>query len=394
MSERSPSPGAPIPAARQRPGAPPADPRVGEIAEELRQLAEAFGLTLELARSVVDGELSLEEAVEHTEAAAVARRAAAPSRSPEPALRPPAAAHAVVSPPPPAPEPRAVSPPPAPAPEPRRVSPPPAPAAAGRVPPAAAEPGPGRHADELSQLVEIYGLPVHLGKMVVDRRLTLEAALQQQKRNLERRRRELARENAARRRRRAPVTRAARSAARRRRRAGPRIAVALVVLAAASGAAAIGWMRWSDQVDTVRRVEELARATAARTEMAAPVAAPSSAAPAASRATVDRDGLGRVVRVSGPNPLEVLTAYCESGAPLERRAPMELAQSVPRRPGTRVGVYSQVSEDGLFALRIRRDDETGVWSAGDGITPIGLDPVVPNAVGEPRVPVVAAARGR
>ena len=91
----------------------------------------------------------------------------------------------------------------------------------------------------------------------------------------------------------------------------------------------------------------------------------------ASQATVQRDHENRVLRVTGPNPMTVLMAYCEAASDTYEREPLELAQATPPTPNERFGIFRDFSRlETNRAIRISQDRETQRWVAGDGQTPI------------------------
>jgi hypothetical protein len=114
--------------------------------------------------------------------------------------------------------------------------------------------------------------------------------------------------------------------------------------------------------DAVRSGEEKALAVARKKQ---------SDGPEALKATVHRDHEDRVTQVVGPNPMTVLTAYCEAASDTYEREPLELAQAVPPTANERFGIFRDFSRlETNRAIRISQDHETQRWVAGDGQTPI------------------------
>jgi len=96
-----------------------------------------------------------------------------------------------------------------------------------------------------------------------------------------------------------------------------------------------------------------------------------SGVPGALRATVLRDGDGRITQVTGPNPMTVLEDYCKAAAGTYELEPLELAQAAPPSPDQRFGIFRDFSHlERNRAIRIRQDRDTQHWVVGDGQTPI------------------------
>ena len=100
---------------------------------------------------------------------------------------------------------------------------------------------------------------------------------------------------------------------------------------------------------------------------------------------VHTDDSGRVVKVTGPGPGDVLSAFCAVGTS-SRRRPVEIVYA-SAEPGVRLGVFT---DDGLGlrrAITIRRQAGAHQWVAGDGRGPIPVSPAPEVPAGTPRVPV-------
>ncbi len=101
----------------------------------------------------------------------------------------------------------------------------------------------------------------------------------------------------------------------------------------------------------------------------------------------EKDALGRVTRITGPDARSVLLAFC--GQEISRRLePLELASTMPPRPGSWIGVYRSGAEpDALYALRIRLDGRTHRWTAGNGREPVAGMAQSGVALGPRRIPL-------
>jgi hypothetical protein len=92
-------------------------------------------------------------------------------------------------------------------------------------------------------------------------------------------------------------------------------------------------------------------------------------------ATIERDSLGRVIRIFGPNPQIVLDAYCSELRDGTDRKPIGLAQASPPDASERFGVFRDLSHlESDQAIRISRDRKTRKWVTGDGRGPIRTRP--------------------
>jgi len=106
---------------------------------------------------------------------------------------------------------------------------------------------------------------------------------------------------------------------------------------------------------------------------AAPVQEPESTgiAPAPDHdVTTERiDPTGQLVEVTGPDPRNVLIAYCEAGGGTRRA--IEILPAVPPNPGLRYGLFQSLAhENSQRIIPIRKDAVTGRWVAGNGRAPI------------------------
>jgi len=118
-----------------------------------------------------------------------------------------------------------------------------------------------------------------------------------------------------------------------------------------------------------------------RPRIVLPAAAVKAAGTAASRPspppvpplTVTRtDAVGQLIEVTGPDPRSVLLGFCNAGRAAGHRRPFGIAPSVPPGGGIRMGLFiNQDQPDApVRAVRIHRDPRSGRWSVGDGRTPI------------------------
>jgi hypothetical protein len=106
------------------------------------------------------------------------------------------------------------------------------------------------------------------------------------------------------------------------------------------------------------------------------------------RAEVLIDGKNRVVQVLGPDPVSVLTAYCQksgsTGGPLEA---LDVLPSPLNPARERVGLLRDPARpDETQMIAILADQRAGRWTAGDGRTPLEPTPAA--------APAQAAWQGR
>jgi hypothetical protein len=86
---------------------------------------------------------------------------------------------------------------------------------------------------------------------------------------------------------------------------------------------------------------------------------------------VRADGLGRVIQIIGPDPTSVLRAFCESTPSALGLEPVEVTSAVPESQNARLGLFRDFSAPGsLYAIRMRKDGQTGSWVAGSGVAPV------------------------
>ena len=92
---------------------------------------------------------------------------------------------------------------------------------------------------------------------------------------------------------------------------------------------------------------------------------------------VQTDDFGRVTRVIGASPQQVLSLFCEEAPDLEVFGVMpSTSAAVPIRIGI---LRDRTAPDQLLAIAIREDHPTGRWFAGDGRGPLVPGEAPPNA---------------
>lgn len=92
--------------------------------------------------------------------------------------------------------------------------------------------------------------------------------------------------------------------------------------------------------------------------------------PARPMTTERIDATGQLVEVTGPDPRNVLMAYCDAGA--GTRTAIEILPAVPPNPGLRYGLFHSLAhgENSQRVIPIRKDAVTGRWVTGNGRAPI------------------------
>ena len=205
------------------------------------------------------------------------------------------------------------------------------------------------------RMTERHRLPLRLAYAVADNRITLHKAL-------------LYRDAAEKRRQPAPP------AARERVRG--RIA-ALVIGVAATMVGLAAWGLWSRNFEPAQLEIRPAQATTQPAQSdVSPEPAPTSEPPTRRQAlrsatAVLTDEMGRITQVTGPDPGNVLQAFCEKTTGSEFIEPIEVTETVPPSREARLGVFRDLqSLDANQAIRIRRDRQSRRWVAGDGVHPI------------------------
>jgi hypothetical protein len=203
-----------------------------------------------------------------------------------------------------------------------------------------------------ARLARRHRLPRELAFKVADNRVTLQAANHEVQSRIARAR-----------------------ADKERRKPASFVQRALILVFAAAVLAGVGFQSrkvWKRMVDESRAAETNSRQawTKNAIETAAEPAAEATAGPRVIRTQLRTDPQGRVTQIVGPDPRSVLIAYCDS-LPERALRPVELVEAVPPELGTRHGLFRDEEDPGpLYAIRIRRDEQTRRWVAGDGVGPI------------------------
>ncbi len=100
------------------------------------------------------------------------------------------------------------------------------------------------------------------------------------------------------------------------------------------------------------------------------------------------DELGRIVRVSAPDPTGVLRAFCRPERSQQRCEPLEIRAGVSGAPGLRWGIFKPAGREfGLRAIEIRREGAVRSWTAGDGSGPVDVVAPPNFPPGTPTIPV-------
>ncbi len=202
------------------------------------------------------------------------------------------------------------------------------------------------------RLARRHALPRELAFRVADNRVTLQAANQEVQSRIARARAEKERKK--------PASKMQRAM------------IAVFALAVLAGVGTQSYKMWKRMVDESRAAETNTQIASTRTaiETVEPDEAPTDG-PRVVRTHLRTDPMGRVTQIVGPDPRSVLIAYCESGLPDRSLQPVELIDAVPPELDARDGLFRNEEQPGeLYAIRIRRDEQTRRWIAGDGARPI------------------------
>jgi len=152
---------------------------------------------------------------------------------------------------------------------------------------------------------------------------------------------------------------------------------ALVIAVATTMVGLATWGLWSRNFEP----EQLEIRRAQSTTLPAPAEANTEPAPTGELAThqqalrsataVVTDETGRITQVTGPDPGNVLRAFCKNAEGSEFFEPTEVTETVPPSREARLGVFRDLqSLTANQAIRIRRDRQTRRWVAGDGVHPV------------------------
>jgi len=150
---------------------------------------------------------------------------------------------------------------------------------------------------------------------------------------------------------------------------------------------AFTWGKWSS---TLKPLREHARAGLQRSPPAAAEPRVTAPAPRVAEHPNDsllatellEDAMGRLTRVTGPDPDTVLAAFCRHGGLVSSKQPIEVTRTKLSSSDARLGVFRDL--DSLAAdkaIRIRRDWKTRRWVTGDGVHPVTVRdaPSLPSA---------------
>lgn len=326
-----------------------AEPSIqGGVEPHIQQFAEIYDLPVEVARRVVEGELTLEDAVEgHFAEPALPEPAdpAGPAAVPEPPVALPSAEGPAAG------RARVANYDPA-----FRAA-----VKAGRLTVQQAVERGDRQAFA-TRLANRHGIPMAQALKIADNRVRLAEVLQKQREVEERVR---ARARAARKN--TPRSRRARS--RRARRI--QMVVMSLSLVGVVLAGFWGLDRWRDEQKDARMMAErfaTPPASTGATQVGEPRPDPATPTDMISRLVdIEKNDQGMLARVVGPDPRAVLNAYCGAVPGFQ---PLGLTDTVPPFTGARLGVFRDLSTAEQKSIVIRRDHRSGQWRTGDGSGPI------------------------
>ncbi len=163
-----------------------------------------------------------------------------------------------------------------------------------------------------------------------------------------------------------PVSSTATTKPSRKRRALP-IAITVVSLLGVGGASFWGISRWNLQREETRTIAARAEMSTRRSLAANADEAGVPTAPPRPTVDVEKNHMGMLARIAGPDPQSVLNAYCGAIPGLQ---PLGLLEAAPPFSGSRLGIFRDVNSNVEQSILIRRDFNTGRWRAGDGTNPI------------------------
>jgi len=315
-----------------------AEPSIsGGVEPHIQQFAEIYGLTVDVARRVVEGELTLEDAVEgqapETETPVEPPPAAAPA-PPEPPHRFPDVSSGTNR---------------------RRVAsfdPAFRPAVEAGLLTVQQAVERGERQAFAARLSRKHGIPLGQALKVADNRARLAEVVQKQR---------SARKRAAR-----PAAGRPRKSRSSRARRSVQVAVISLSLLGVAAAGFWGVGRWKAEERQARQMaERFAQAPPGAAEE--PATRPDPEDLMNRLVEIDKNEMGMLASVVGPDPRAVLHAYCGAVPGLK---PLGLADTVPAFTGSRLGVFHDLSSAEQKSIVIRRDTRTGQWRAGDGTHPI------------------------
>jgi len=139
---------------------------------------------------------------------------------------------------------------------------------------------------------------------------------------------------------------------------------ALLIFAAMFGARAL--TSWHEQVAEAREQADIRaplQVTAPTTDL---IGDPVIVVGPSPNTDVELDELGHVVRVTAPNPTEVLSSYCLASKVCFPNS-LNIMTTTPYRPGVRIGNYQDIFNPSAWhTIYIFRQRSTRRWVAGDG----------------------------
>jgi hypothetical protein len=214
-------------------------------------------------------------------------------------------------------------------------------------------------------LAKQHGLPVHIARMVVDNRMSIDEALHAKQQGSPR----------------------PRLLDRLRPSNASATQIFMIVTAMLLIVFSIGRTAWHRQISEVR--DRVVRPSVSARTVPSQLAIEEKPDPKLpvrvnlGGTDVTRNEYGQVLQVLGPDPRTVLLAYCGVDLPIPNCEPEALTDTVPRFSGARLGLFRK---DGtLYAVRIRRGGSGGDWAVGDGEEPIEWSDLADVRVGDRRV---------
>jgi hypothetical protein len=140
--------------------------------------------------------------------------------------------------------------------------------------------------------------------------------------------------------------------------------VVLLIFAVIFGARAL--MSWHEQVAKTREQADILaplQVTEPTTDL---IGDPVIVVGPSPNTDVELDELGHVVRVTAPNPMEVLSSYCTASKVCFPDS-LKIMTTTPYRPGARIGNYQDIFNPSAWhTIYIFRQRSTRRWVAGDG----------------------------
>jgi len=162
------------------------------------------------------------------------------------------------------------------------------------------------------------------------------------------------------------------------RRAGvTRAQVFFVGVVGLLAVAALVWHFWSNRLAVERSPVAATQASPVEQHSSGPTTSPGEPAPPDRQSVlqaatqVRRDAEDNVVEVRGPDPVSVLTSFCDAASVGPGREPIEITSTIPPSQNTRLGLFRDfASMESAWMIRIRKDAQTGRWVAGNGLHPV------------------------